>query len=159
MQGQKKFRKKGNMLSGVIGRHQIRDDRRYIPRRTSHVTVFVEKDCYKYNRKQKHLVIKKTTIGDVISETCQEELLLIALTHTLEEQQQTNTVIEDNVQVTNSSDEVEATRVDTYAEAEVENTDTESTSKPKSNKWKWAVGSVLAGTGLADIIAYVFKKN
>lgn len=137
------FRKKGNMLSGVISRHQNCDDRRYIPRRKTHVTELVEKECCNHNRKQKHLVIKKTTVGDIISETCQEELRRIALTHMQSEQQQTNTVTEDDVQLTYSYDEVEATGTE---------------SKPKSNMWKWIAGAV-AGTGLAGIIAYVIKNK
>lgn len=149
-------RKKSNMLSGVIGRHQNRDDRRYIQRRRTHMSECVDEDCYNHNRKQ--LVIKNTTVGDDISETCQEELRRIALTHMQEEQQQTNTVTEEDVQVTHSYDEVEATCAYTYAGAEVEITDTKSTSMPKINKWKWIAGTA-AGTVLAGMIAYIFKTK
>lgn len=90
------------MLSGVIGRHQNCDDRRYIPKRKTHMTEFFVENSYDYN--MKHLATKKTTVGDVISKTCQEGLRRIVLTKEQIGQFETNTVTEENVY-----DEVEST--------------------------------------------------
>ncbi len=98
----------------------------------------------------------QTSLQDRISETNRDALKKLHMT--LTEEEKTYSSREKEVQVTDSYDEVETTCTYTYAEAEVEITDTESTPKPKSNKWKWIAG-VAAGTGLAGMIAYVFKTK
>lgn len=125
------------MLSGVIGRHQNCDDRRYISKRKNRMVEFVEEDSYNYNRK--HQVIKKTTVGDLIGETRQKELRRIVLTKEQLEQFETNTVTEEDV----------------YDEVEIAST--EYIPKFKKNKRKWLYG-LSTGAVLAGVMAYVFKK-
>ena len=123
------------MLSGVISRHQNCDDRRYITKRKTHMTEFFVENSYDYN--MKHLAIKKTTVGDVISETCQEELRRIVLTKEQIGQFETNTVTEENVY-----DEVESTK---------------HMPKLKKTKRYWLYG-LSTGAVLAGVMGYVFKK-
>lgn len=96
----------------------------------------------------------QTSLQDRISETNRDALKQLHMT--LTEKGKTYSSRENEVHVTDSYDEVEATYTYTYAEAEVETTGTES--KPMSNKWKWIAGAV-AGTGLAGIIAHVIKNK
>ena len=117
------FRKKGNMLSGVIGRHQIRDDRRYIPRRKTHTTEFVEEDFYTY--RIKNHATKKTTFADAICETIKEELRRMVLTKMQAEQQETYSAYEKRTQAT-------------YIQVEEDVVDTKP--KKKKNKRVWLVG-------------------
>ena len=117
------FRKKGNMLSGVIGRHQIRDDRRYIPRRKTHMTEFVEEDFYTY--RIKNHATKKTTFAEAICETSKEELRRMVLTKMQAEQQETYSAYEKRTQAT-------------YIQVEEDVVDTKP--KKKKNKRVWLVG-------------------
>ena len=111
------------MLSGVIGRHQIRDDRRYIPRRKTHMTEFVEEDCYTYRIKNHST--KKTTLADAICETSKEELRRMVLTKMQAEQQETYSAYEKRTQAT-------------YIQVEEDVVDTRP--KKKKNKRVWLVG-------------------
>ena len=123
------------MLSGVISRHQNCDDRRYITKRKTHMIEFFVENSYDYN--MKHLAIKKTTVGDVISETCREELRRIILTNEQIGQFETNTVTEENVY-----DEVEST---------------EHMPKFKKTKRYWLFGLGLATLAVMGIMAIVKK--
>ena len=111
------------MLSGVIGRHQIRDDRRYIPRRKTHMTEFVEEDCYTY--RIKNHATKKTTLADAICETSKEELRRMVLTQMQAERQEMYSAYEKRTQAT-------------YIQVEEDVVDIRP--KKKKNKRVWLVG-------------------
>ena len=99
------------------------------------MTEFFVENSYDYN--MKHLAIKKTTVGDVISETCQEELRRIILTNEQIGQFETNTVTEENVY-----DEVAST---------------EHMPKHKKTKRYWLFGLGLATLAVMGIMVIVKK--
>lgn len=85
-------------------------------------------------------IFTQTSLEDRISTSNREALENLHMS--LSKQEVTNAVHSSTLQVTDACVETETVE-----------------SKSTSRKWKWVVGSVLAGTGLAGVIAYVFKNN
>lgn len=84
-------------------------------------------------------IFTQTSLEDCISTSNREALENLHMS--LSEQEVTNSVPSSTLQVTDACVETETVEP-----------------KSTSRKWKWLVG-IAAGTGLAGVIAYVFKNN